>query len=152
MHAANSNFTPGRDADVASITTLVRVLETAQAWRDAEAFALLFWPDAVWTTGTGCRLNGLAEISAFARRTLTQDAGDAFASYSIEQITFPEAAIAIVPLHQRQHLGDGSPIAVDPESRPLLILAKRHSLWKIAAGQNTPVREEADAVAVGWAD
>jgi len=152
MHAANSNIPPGRDADVSSITTLVRVLEAAQAWRDAEAFSLLFWPDAVWTTGSGCRLTGIDQISAFARRALTEEAGDAVASYSVEQIGFPEDAIAIVTLHQRQHLGDGSPVAVDPESRPLLILAKRSSLWKIAAGQNTPVREEGEAMAVGWAD
>ncbi|MFC7548755.1 SgcJ/EcaC family oxidoreductase [Plantactinospora sp. GCM10030261] len=128
-------------ADVEAITALVGDVERAQQNESPDDFIAQFAPEAVWTTAHGKRLVGRGEIDAFTRRVLPGAMRDSTATYTVEQILFVRADVAVVTIRQRPISLAGEPLTDQPEGRPTYVLAHDDGRWQITAGQNTQVKE-----------
>lgn len=126
-----------RVGDVAQIDDVVAEVEATQWRRDAEGFAGLLTPHAVWVTAFGRRLTGRREIHDFTKSVLTPALGDEYAFYDIEHITFLSDTIAAVNVRQRPVGPTGEPLHGQAEGRPLYVMSRQDAGWKIAVGQNT---------------
>jgi uncharacterized protein (TIGR02246 family) len=152
--------------DVDAIVALVAQVRRAQQSARPDVFLSVFREDALWTTGHGRRLTGLAEIGPFTRAVLPATAGQpTTASYTADYILFIRPDIAAVKVRQRpvtrdgQHLdeifrGHPDPAALAAEhpeavpGTPTYFLAKDDGTWRIAAAQNTPVLDPGTLAAV----
>lgn len=152
--------------DVDAIVALVADVEHAQQNALPEEFLKHFRQDAIWTTGHGKRLTGLAEIGAFTRKVLppTIDAPTT-AGYEPAYILFVRPDIAAVKVRQRPVTRDGryldeifhghpdptTLVEAHPNAvpgSPTYFLAKDDGVWRIAAAQNTSVQDP-DTLAAG---
>ena len=130
-----------RAADVEAIVDLVRRVEAAQQGEDVAAFTGAFAEHSVWTTAHGKRLIGWEEIAGFTRSVLPGAMRESTATYTVEHILFVAPDVAVVNLRQRPVTLGGHPLEGVPEGRPVHVLVRSGDTWRIAAGQNTQVRE-----------
>ncbi len=127
--------------DVASIEEKVAELQRAQQQESVEGFMRLFTPEAVWVTAHGKRLTGRDEIHAFTRRVLPGAMKDSTARYEVVHISFVRPDVAVVNVHQHPITHDGEPLDGQPQGSPVYVMAKEEGQWKIAAAQNTHIKE-----------
>lgn len=127
--------------DAALIEERVAELERAQQQESVDGFVRLLTPDAVWVTAHGKRLTGRDEIYEFTRKVLPGAMKDSTARYEVVHVTFVRPDVAVVNVRQRPVTHDGEPLEGQPEGRPVYVMVKEEGQWKIAAGQNTQVKE-----------
>lgn len=130
-----------RTADIDAIVELVRRVEVAQQTEDVTAFTGAFDQHSVWTTAHGKRIVGKDEITAFTRAVLPGAMRESTATYDVEHILFVHDDVAVVNIRQRPVGLDGAPLDDVPEGRPVHVLVRSGDGWRIAAGQNTQVRD-----------
>ncbi|NYJ03624.1 uncharacterized protein (TIGR02246 family) [Nocardioides thalensis] len=95
----------------------------------------------MWTTAHGKRIVGKDEITAFTRAVLPGAMRESTATYDVEHILFVRDDVAVVNIRQRPVGLDGAPLDGVPEGRPVHVLVRSGDSWRIAAGQNTQVRD-----------
>lgn len=130
-----------RTEDIDAIVELVRRVETAQQTEDVKGFIGAFERHSVWTTAHGKRLIGWDEIADFTRSVLPGAMRESTATYDVEHILFLRDDVAVVNIRQRPVGLDGIPVEDVPEGRPVHVLVRSGDTWRIAAGQNTQVRD-----------
>jgi uncharacterized protein (TIGR02246 family) len=136
---------PDRATDTAAIHRFVQVVENTQWQRNADAFLALFTADAVWTNPVGLRLTGVDRIARFTRESLAAAPRDVFATYTVEQLSFPSDDVALVHVRSRAVRADRTPIAGEPDGAKLYVLVRHRKDWLFAAAHNTFVLEVAVA-------
>lgn len=141
MTAPTPTVTDDTTADRTAIEQVVADLQHAQQHELPDAFMALLAPDAVWTTAHGHRLTGWEQINAFTRRVLPGAMATSTAEYSVEHVTFLRPDVAVVNVRQRPVTLDGAPLHDVPEGRPVYVMTREEGRWRIAAGQNTQVRD-----------
>lgn len=127
--------------DVALIAVRVAELERSQQQERVDDFMRLLTPEAVWVTAHGKRLTGWNEINEFTQIVLPGAMKDSTASYEVVHISFVRPDVAVVNVRQRPVTHDGEPLEGLPEGSPVYVMVKDSSQWKIAAGQNTLIKE-----------
>lgn len=121
---------------------LVAALEQSQLTEDPDAFLVLFDSEAVWVTGGGRRLVGLAEIEAFTRMVLPGWMNGGSVSYTVRHVRFLTDDVAVTSVDQEYFDVDGSPFSPRQRGMPTYTWCRRGNDWKIINGQNTPVATE----------
>lgn len=106
-----------------------------------DGFISLFTPDAVWVTAHGKRLTGRDEIHAFTKKVLPGAMKDSTATYEVVHISFVRDDIAVVNVRQTPITHDGEPLAGQPEGSPVYVMVEEEGEWRIAAAQNTQIKE-----------
>lgn len=128
--------------DIERIVGVVSQVEAMQRKGDVEGFTRLIAPEAVWVTAFGRRLTGWPQIHAFTASVLPMfAAGNEYAIYDAEHITFLADTVAAVNVRQRAVDATGAPLEGRTEGRPLYVMRKQDKGWLIAAGQNTLFQE-----------
>ncbi|WUH98653.1 SgcJ/EcaC family oxidoreductase [Spirillospora sp. NBC_00431] len=120
-----------RETEIEAIKQLVATVEHAQNNELPDEFLRLFRADAIWTTGGGKRLYGLAEISAFTRQVLPGGMRDQTVTFELEHVLFIRPDVAAVKLRQIYQGPDGKDVGT-----PLWVLAKEDGQWRLTASQN----------------
>jgi uncharacterized protein (TIGR02246 family) len=128
-----------RDTEIEAIKRVVGILEHAQQNELPDEFVGLFRQDAIWTTGSGKRLIGRDEISAFTHQVLPGAMKDSTATYEVTHVLFIRSDVAAVKVRQRPVTLEGEPIEGQNEGSPIYIMAKEGGEWCLVAGQNTMV-------------
>ncbi len=126
--------------DTDRLIQLVADLERSQLNEDPDAFLALFDPDAVWVTGGGRRLVGLADISAFTHAVLPgwrKDGGSA--TYVVQHIRFLTPDIAVTSVDQEYLDANGAPYSPRQRGLPTYTWRRHGNDWRIVNGQNTGV-------------
>jgi uncharacterized protein (TIGR02246 family) len=121
-------------AEVEALVNRVADLERTQQQEDATGFLDLFDPLAVWVTGGGRRLIGLAVISDFTRSVLPGGMSGGSVHYDVEHILFISPDVALTGVRQQYVDRDGNPTAA---GLPSYVWRRTGGTWKIMAGQNT---------------
>lgn len=124
------------------IRHVVAMVEQTQRDRDPAGFMRLLCPDTTWVTALGRTLSGWEEINAFTHRVLTPSIGDKYAAYEVVGVKFLSATVAAVNVWQRPIDADGNPDLDETEGRPLYVMVKKGSDWRISVAQNTQVAAE----------
>ncbi|MGH3086104.1 MAG: SgcJ/EcaC family oxidoreductase [Rubrobacteraceae bacterium] len=119
----------------------VAELERAQQNESVEGFISLFTPDAVWVTAHGKRLTGQDEIHDFTKKVLPGAMKDSTASYEVVHVSFVRPDVAVVNVRQKPITHDGEPLDDAPQGSPVYVMTKEEGQWKIAAAQNTHIKE-----------
>jgi uncharacterized protein (TIGR02246 family) len=130
-----------RAADLDAIRKVVQQVEWAQQREDPDAFLRLFTTEAVWVTAFGRRLIGLDEIGEFTRSVLPGSMATSTAHYEVANVVFVRPDVALVQVDQQPITLDGLPLESEDPGRPLYVMVMNEGRWKIAAGQNTKVRQ-----------
>lgn len=139
-HAAASPQDRSRDIEL--IVGVVSQVEAMQRKCDVEGFTRLIAPEAAWVTAFGRRLTGWPQIHAFTSSMLPMfAAGNEYAIYDAEHITFLADTVAAVNVRQRAVDATGVPLEGRTEGRPLYVMRKHDNDWLIAVGQNTLFQE-----------
>ena len=120
-----------------AILRVVATVEHAQNNELPDEFLGLFREDAIWTTGGGKRLYGLAEISAFTYEVLPGGMEGLSIRFELEHVLFIRPDVAAVKLKQIYTTPDGPDIG-----SPLWIMAKEDGRWLLTACQNIGVPPE----------
>lgn len=128
---------PADTDETEAIRKVVAVVEHAQNNELVDEFLGLFRQDAIWTTGGGKRLYGLAEIADFTRQVLPGGMRDASVRFELEHLSFIRPDVAAVKLRQVYRTADG----VDVGS-PLWVMSKEDGEWRLTACQNTGAADE----------
>ncbi|MBG0820429.1 SgcJ/EcaC family oxidoreductase [Planomonospora sp. ID91781] len=126
-----------RETEIEAIKQVVAAVEHSQRNELPDAFADLFRPDAIWTTGHGRRLFGREEIAAFTRRVLPGAMKDMTPVYEVVHVLFIRPDVAAVKVRQRYLTLDGRPVG--DEGSPLYVMSKEDGHWRLTACQNTQV-------------
>ncbi|QLY33227.1 SgcJ/EcaC family oxidoreductase [Nocardia huaxiensis] len=123
-------------AEIEALHAVVATVEKAQRAEDADAFLAQFHPDAIWTTGGGKFLDGLAEISEFTRKVMPGATKDGYATYTPFFVRFIRPDVAAVKVRQQyfNHAGE-----LQSEGSPLYGMTKENGRWLLTFCQNTPV-------------
>lgn len=129
------------DADLEAIHAVVSSVQHATQNELVEEFLALFRPDAIWTTGGGRRLLGLAEIAAFTREVLPGGMEGLSMSMEVVHVLFIRDDVAAVKVRQVYTSTDGQPADDAGEGTPLFVMAKEDGSWLLVACQNTGVVE-----------
>ncbi len=119
----------------------VAELQRVQQREDVDGFISLFTPEAVWVTAHGKRLTGRDEIHAFTRKVLPGAMKDSTARYEVVHVSFVRPDVAVVNVLQQPITHDGEPLEGQLEGSPVYVMAKEGGRWRIAAGQNTQIKE-----------
>lgn len=135
-HAAASPQDRGHDIEL--IVGVVSQVEAMQRKCDVEGFTRLIAPEAAWVTAFGRRLTGWPQIHAFTSSVLPMfAAGNEYAIYDAEHITFLADTVAAVNVRQQAVDANGALLEGRTEGRPLYVMRKQDNGWLIAVGQNT---------------
>lgn len=126
-------------ADVDELVARVAELERTQRAEDVDGFLALFDDDAVWVSGGGVRLIGLATIAAFTRQVLPGAFETGSVRYEVEHIRFITPDVALTGVNQEYLTTEGEPLTPPEQGRPSYIWHRSHGQWRIGAGQNTAV-------------
>lgn len=129
-----------RRRDTALIEVKVSELQRAQQQENADDFMSLFTPDAVWVTAHGKRLTGRGEVHDFTRKVLPGAMKDSTARYEVVHTSFVRLDVVMVNVRQRPITHDGESLG-GPHGSPVYVMAKEEGEWKIAAAQNTRIKE-----------
>ncbi len=129
---------PGGAED--AVRQVVVALERAQQDEAVEDFVALFRDDAIWTTATGRRSVGKAEIAEFTRQALPGAMRSSTAVYETVQVLFIRPDVAVVKVRQRPVAHSGEVLEDRPEGSPLYVMAEEDGRWLLVAGQNTFVQ------------
>jgi len=129
-------------ADVDQLLARVAELERSQRAEDVDGFLALFDHDAVWVSGGGVRLIGLATIAAFTREVLPGAFKTGTVRYEVEHIRFITPDVALTSVNQEYLTIEGEPLEPPQKGRPSYIWHRRDGRWTIASGQNTGVPAE----------
>lgn len=119
------------------ILQVVATAEHAQNNELPDEFLQLFRPDAIWTTGGGKRLYGLAEITAFTHQVLPGGMAGLSVRFELEHVLFIRPDVAAVKLKQIYTTPDGPDIG-----SPLWVMAKENGRWLLTACQNIGVEDD----------
>lgn len=130
-----------RQRDVTSIEKKVAELQRAQQQENVEGFISLFTPGAVWVTAHGKRLTGRDEIHEFTKKVLPGAMKDSTARYEVVYVSFVRDDVAVVNVRQTPITHGDEPLDGAPQGSPVYVMAKEGGEWKIAAGQNTQIKE-----------
>lgn len=124
-------------AEINAITQVVATVEHAQNNESPEELLSVFRSDAIWTTGGGKRLYGLAQISAFTHQVLPGGMKGLSLTFELEHVLFIRPDVAAVKLRQIYQTPEGPDLGT-----PLWIMAKENGRWLLTACQNIGVPEE----------
>lgn len=126
-------------AELAAILQVVATVEHAQNNELPDEFLAVFRPDAIWTTGGGKRLYGLAEIAEFTRQVLPGGMQGTTCSFELEHVLFIRPDVAAVKLRQVYQTPEGTDVG-----SPLWVMAKENGRWLLTACQNIGVPDDED--------
>lgn len=122
--------------DVKALVERVTELERTQQQEDVQGFLALFDPLAVWVTAGGQRLVGLDVIGDFTRTVLPGAMSNGSVTYHVEHVLFISSDVALTGVQQQYVDLGGKPTGA---GLPSYVWRKHEGVWKITAGQNTPV-------------
>ena len=126
------------DNDLAAIAQVVATVEHAMEHVAVDEVVGLYRPDAVATTAHGKVLIGRDAISEFTRSVLPRSSGEYAAEYGVAHVVFVRPDVAIVKVRQYDpNTADGVP----HEGTPTYVMSKEDGRWRLAATQNTVVRQ-----------
>ena len=128
--------------EIGRLVQRVAELERAQRSEDVEGFLALFDADAVWVTGSGRRLIGLAAIADFTRKVLPGAMSDGSVNYEVEHVAFIRSDVALTGVRQQYTDLKGQPKPGPSAGSPSYVWRRTGQMWKIVAGQNTGVITE----------
>lgn len=135
--SATDMDTRTRQAEISAIEGVVAQVEEAQNNELPEMFLGLFRTDAIWTTGSGKRLYGLDEISAFTHQVLPGGMQGMTVRFELEHLVFIRPDVAAVKLRQIYQTPDGLDVGT-----PLWVMAKEDGRWLLTACQNMGVSDD----------
>jgi uncharacterized protein (TIGR02246 family) len=119
---------------------MVYQLEAAWNAADSTSFAALFAEDADFIHILGGYYTGRAAIEAGHRMIFGTIYKGSTVRYSVENIRFLRADVAIVLLRQYLQFHEGGAPS-ELEARPTIIAEKVDGQWRIAALQNTRITD-----------
>ena len=125
-----------RPADRRKIASMISAWEQAWNTHDMHAFANLFHEDGVWVLWTGQVWTGRTAIEdghAAVHKTVFRNSVQ---RERIEELTFIGPNAAVVRFYSTLTGDERAPDKV-VRSRKVLIVTRRHGVWKIGWGQNT---------------
>lgn len=129
---------PLTPADHDGALAAVHALEHAFNTNDPDALGALYTDHASWTNAAGTRLDGAAEITAFARKAMAGPLADSRARYEVVKLLSLAPDLIAANVHQAPVDAAGHP-ARGAHGRALYILSRTPRGWRIAAGQNTAI-------------
>jgi len=130
------------------IEQIERFVQSLSDSQDARSFNKHFATDVVWGNPSGGTLTGFDALHAVHSRFFDGPMRHNRSRFTLVNVVFYRADVAVAHVRREAIDDKGAVINPDTESNPYLfhemamyVLILRDGEWWLAAGQNTPVRE-----------
>ncbi len=147
--------TAARDAHHA-VDRFVQELQAGWDRHDAEISNRHFAHDVVWGSPLGETVHGYEPLHAIHVRLKAQSVGGSSSRYEVVRVLVPAPDVAVaqvrrvaLPSEQQQQGADGVGTGRPFSEMALYVLVRRGEQWWLAAGQNTPIRRDAQTESRG---
>ncbi|MEW1653807.1 SgcJ/EcaC family oxidoreductase [Streptomyces sp. NPDC093707] len=126
----------------AAVAGVVKGLEKAFNAKDPVALGEQYTEHASWTNATGTRLDGREAIAEFGAAAMKSFLSDSFARYDVVKMLEIASGVIAVNVAQTPTDSTGNPVN-GPRGATLYVIAEQADGWRIAAGQNMAVAQQA---------